>query len=114
MKKQKRSICPVACTLDVLGDKWTLLVVRDLMLGRRYFKEFLASPEHIATNILTDRLHRLLEAGIVQAQPDPATVGRFIYSLTEKGGSLGPVMEAIKDWGLRNIKGTSVRLKPAI
>jgi DNA-binding HxlR family transcriptional regulator len=97
--------------LDIVGDKWTLLVVRDLILGRRYFKEFLASPECIATNILTDRLSRLTKAGIVQAIPDPATVGRNQYSLTEKGATITPIIEAMADWGLSHIKGTSQRLQ---
>lgn len=110
-KKNKRSICPVACTLDIVGDKWTLLVIRDLVLGRRYFKEFLASPEGIATNILTDRLSRLTHAGIVQTSPDPATLGRSQYSLTEKGNAMTPIIQAIADWGLDHIKGTSKRLQ---
>jgi DNA-binding HxlR family transcriptional regulator len=111
MKTLKRSVCPVACTLDLLGDKWTLLVVRDLFTGRRYFKEFLASPEGIATNILTDRLGRLVAAGIVDTHPDAGTAGRFTYRLTAKGASLMPVLESIRDWGLRNIKGTTARIK---
>lgn len=111
MKKNKRSVCPVACALDIVGDKWTLLVVRDLVLGRRYFKEFLASPEGIATNILADRLSRLTKAGIVQALPDPATVGRNQYSLTEKGAAMAPIVQAMADWGLVHIKGTSKRLQ---
>lgn len=113
MKKQMRSVCPVACTLDLFGDKWTLLIIRDLYLGRRYFKDFLASPERIATNILSDRLNRLLESDIVCALPDDHTVGRNTYALTEKGQSLIPLLEAIKDWGLANIEGTAVRVKAA-
>jgi DNA-binding HxlR family transcriptional regulator len=111
MKKIKRSMCPVACALDIVGDKWTLLVVRDLVLGRRYFKEFLASPEGIATNILTDRLNRLTKAGIVKTFPDPATIGRNQYSLTDKGHAMTPIIKSIADWGLRHIKGTSQRLQ---
>ena len=111
MKKPGRSVCPVACTMDIVGDKWTLLIVRDLVLGRRYFKEFLASPEGISTNILTDRLNRLMEEGLVKAESDPATEGRNRYTLTDKGMSLMPVLEAIRDWGLRHIKGTAVRLQ---
>ena len=111
MKKSKRSMCPVACTLDIVGDKWTLLVIRDLVLGRRYFKEFLASPEGIATNILTDRLNRLTKAGIVQAIADPATLGRNQYTLTEKGHDMTPIVQTIADWGLSHIKGTSQRLQ---
>lgn len=111
MHKLKRSVCPIACTLDVIGDRWTMLVVRDLFLGRKYFKDFLSSPEAISTNILTDRLNRLTEVGIVAANADPATVGRSIYTLTEKGKMLLPLLESIKEWGLSHIKGTSVRIK---
>lgn len=110
MRKHKRSVCPVACALDILGDKWTLLVVRDLVLGRRYFKEFLASPEGIASNILTERLKRLVDAGIVNTHADAGTVGRNTYALSEKGVALLPILEAMRDWGLKNIKGTSVRI----
>ena len=112
MKKHARSVCPVACTLDLIGDKWTLLVIRDLFLGRRYFKEFLASPEKIATNILTDRLKKLIDAGLVEANPDPHTVGRSNYALTDKGSSLISVLETIRDWGLGHIEGTSVQVNP--
>jgi DNA-binding HxlR family transcriptional regulator len=112
MKKPKRSVCPVACALDIIGDKWTMLVVRDIFLGRRYFKDFLSSPEGIATNILTERLKRLLDAGVVRALPDEATVGRYRYTLTDKGMALAPVLEAVAQWGLENIRGTSTRLKP--
>jgi DNA-binding HxlR family transcriptional regulator len=111
MNKINRSVCPIACTLDIIGDRWTMLVVRDLFLGRKYFKDFLSSPESISTNILTDRLNRLAEAGIVETNPDPATVGRCMYVLTDKGMTLMPLLESIKEWGLTNIKGTSVRLK---
>ena len=112
MKTIKRSVCPVACTLDLVGDKWTLLVIRDLTMGRRYFKDFLASPEKIATNILTNRLRRLVEAGLVETVPTSNTVGRNMYILTEKGSSLVPLLEAIKEWGLSYIQGTSVRITP--
>jgi DNA-binding HxlR family transcriptional regulator len=110
MHKLKRSVCPIACTLDIVGDRWTMLVVRDLFLGRKYFKDFLSSPEAISTNILTDRLNRLAKAGIVETTPDPATVGRYMYMLTTKGRTLVPLLEFMKEWGLSNIKGTSARL----
>ena len=110
MNMLKRSVCPIACTLDIIGDRWTMLVVRDLFLGRKYFKDFLASPEGISSNILTDRLKNLTEAGIIHANPDAATVGRSIYALTNKGATLLPLLESIKEWGLSHIQGTSVRL----
>lgn len=109
--EKKRSVCPVACTLDLIGDKWTLLIIRDLVLGSKYFKDFLASPEGIATNILSNRLTRLTDAGIVDVSDSPDTVGRKIYALTEKGHSLKPILQNIVKWGLNNIEGTSVRLQ---
>ena len=107
-----RSCCPIACTLDILGDKWTLLVVRDLLLGRAHFKEFAASPEGIATNILTDRLARLQSHGLVEKTPSPEQPGRDAYRLTAKGKSLKPVVTAISKWGLEHVEGSEVKLKP--
>lgn len=108
----KRSICPVACVLDLVGDKWTLLVVRDMACGKAFFKEFAGSPERIATNILSDRLDRLVGAGLAETfSPDPATE-RNGYRLTAKGRSLMPVLAALRDWGLAHIKGTQARMKP--
>ncbi|MEM8712079.1 MAG: helix-turn-helix domain-containing protein [Planctomycetota bacterium] len=109
-RNSRRSPCPVACTLDLLGDRWTLLVVRDLLIGRTTFKEFLASPEGIATNMLTERLRRLEAAGLVERHPDPSHAGRSRYALTERGRSLEPLLSTIRDWGLENLKGTEVRL----
>ena len=63
---ERRSPCPVACTLDLVGDRWTMLVIRDLFLGRTRFRDFLASPEGIPTNILTERLERLCSAGLAE------------------------------------------------
>ncbi len=110
--KTTRSCCPVACTLDLLGDKWTLLIVRDLFLGRAQFKDFAASPERIATNILTDRLSRLVDHGLAERFPSPEQSGREAYRLTKKGKSLKPVLTAITKWGLENIEGTETKLKP--
>ncbi len=112
MKPQSRSPCPLACTLDLVGDKWTLLVVRDLHLGKRYFKDFTASPEGIATNILSDRLARLVEAGLAEKFKSDEQVGREAYRLTQKGRSLRPVLKAMLKWGLQNIEGTEARLLP--
>jgi DNA-binding HxlR family transcriptional regulator len=106
-----RSPCPVACTLDLIGDKWTLLVVRDMLLGRTQFKEFIASPEKIATNILSDRLAKLVEHGLAERQLSDEAAGRAIYKLTPKGLSLKPVIRAMANWGLEQIDGTEARLK---
>ncbi len=109
--KQARSCCPVACTLDLLGDKWTLLVVRDLLLGRSHFREFAASPEGIATNILADRLARLVEYGLAEKFSSPVQPGRDAYRLTAQGRTLGPVIKAIVKWGLEQIEGTATMMK---
>jgi len=95
-----RSPCPVSCSLDVLGDRWTLLVVRDLILGHSRFKDFAASPEGIPTNVLSDRLDRLLRSGIVDQVPLDESPGRMGYQLTKKGQALRPLLEALRDWGL--------------
>jgi DNA-binding HxlR family transcriptional regulator len=107
---ERRSPCPVACTLDVLGDRWTLLVIRDLFLGRTRFKDFEASPEGIPTNILSERLERLLEAGIVEQVPVEEGAKRFGYRLTAKGKALGPLLAAMRDWGLKWEKGTKAMM----
>lgn len=109
--KLARSCCPIACTLDIIGDKWTLLVIRDLLLGRSRFKDFAASPEGIATNILADRLTRLVDQGLVERRPSADQVGRDTYRLTRKGKSLKPVVTAMTKWGLENVAGTEVKLK---
>jgi DNA-binding HxlR family transcriptional regulator len=96
-----RSPCPVACVLDICGDRWTLLVIRDLMFGRSRFKDFTASPEGIPTNILSDRLARLLRHGLAEQVPAEDGSMRLGYRLTEKGSSLRPVLEAMRDWGLK-------------
>lgn len=106
-----RSPCPVACALDVLGDRWTLLVIRDLLLGRSRFKEFSASPEGIPTNILSDRLARLLRHGLAEQVPAADGTMRLAYRLTDKGRALGPVLRAMRDWGLKWEPGTRAGMK---
>ncbi len=110
--KTQRSPCPVACTLDIIGDKWTLLVIRDMSFGRSHFKEFSQSPEGIATNILADRLSRLVEWGLAEKFSSPDVPGRDAYRLTGKGESLRPIITAIAKWGLDNIEGTAALMKP--
>ena len=106
----KRSSCPVACSLDIFGDRWTLLVIRDLFFGRTRFKDFVASPEGIPTNILADRLERLLARGVVEQIPAEDGTKRMAYRLTKKGKALGPVLKAMRDWGLAWDKSTRVRI----
>jgi DNA-binding HxlR family transcriptional regulator len=105
--KERRSPCPISCTLDLLGDRWSLLVIRDLFAGKTHYREFLKSPERIATNILADRLEKLVEAGLVQALPSDARVGALSYTLTDRGRSLYPVVESIRDWALATIPCTA-------
>ncbi len=104
----ERSNCPIACALDQLGDKWTLLIVRDLLLGKRRYQELMASPEHIATNILADRLKKLEIAGIVTQQAYQHKPLRYEYVLTKKGEDLRPVLEALVQWGKTYHPGTRV------
>jgi len=106
----KRSPCPVAFSLDIFGDRWTLLVIRDLFFGRTRFKEFAASPEGIPTNILTDRLERLLARGIIQQIPAEDGTKRMAYRLTKKGKALSPVLRSMRDWGLASDKSTRVQI----
>ncbi len=108
----RRSRCPVACSLDIFGDRWTLLIVRDLFHGRARFKDFTASPEGIPTNILADRLERLLANGVVEQMPAEDGTKRQAYRLTEKGKALGPMLKAMRDWGLAWDKSTRARLEP--
>lgn len=106
-----RSPCPIANTLDILGDKWTLLVIRDLFAGKSTYSELQSSPESIPTNILANRLKRLADFGIIEKTPYQQRPLRHAYRLTDKGNSLGPVVKAIAEWGNKNIAGTKARMK---
>src|ERR1700761_1616213 len=101
-----RSTCPISSTLDLIGDKWTMLIVRDLLLGARYSDELLSSREGIATNILSSRLKSLVEHGLVTSTPDKEDRRRVRYRLTKRGETLRSVARAMADWGLDNIPGT--------
>lgn len=99
----RRSDCPISFALDLFGDRWTLLVVRDLAFkGKDSFTEFLASEEGIARNILADRLASLKAAGFVDEHPDPDDGRRSIYALTERGLSLIPVLVEMIVWSARH------------
>jgi len=109
MTQGRRSPCPVACTLDLIGDRWTLLVIRDMMFfGKQRFEEFLDSPEGISTNILAHRLKLLEEQGLVEKEPYGTHSRRMNYRLTAKGNSLRPVLKAVVVWGLRHVESTQV------
>jgi DNA-binding HxlR family transcriptional regulator len=102
-KTARRSSCPVSVSLEILGDRWSLLIVRDMMVRAfRTFKQFEESGEGIATNILADRLRKLEAAGIVVAEPDATDRRRMAYRLTEKGIELAPVLLEILIWGARH------------
>ncbi len=100
---RRRSGCPVSISLETLGDRWSLLVIRDLMVrGYATFKQFQNSDERIATNILADRLKRLRRNGIIVAEPDPRDRRRTSYRLTEKGIDLAPLLLELLIWGARH------------
>ncbi len=100
MDKTARSQCVISNVLEILGDKWTLLVIRDLFFFDKHeFKEFLASPESIATNVLTDRLKKLIHNQIIGEIPHPETRTRKLYYLTQKGKDLLPILGSMAQWG---------------
>ena len=95
----RRSDCPISFALDLFGDRWTLLVIRDLAFkGKNSFGDFLASEEGIARNILADRLARLEAEGFIEKQPNPDDLRRSIYTLTERGLGLIPVLVEMILW----------------
>ena len=100
--------CPINLTMEVLGDRWSLIVIRDVMFGdRRHFRELLSrSEEGIASNILADRLKKLVERGLLTKAPDPAHKQKAIYSLTAPAIELLPVVAAIGAWGRRHLPAT--------
>jgi DNA-binding HxlR family transcriptional regulator len=107
-----RSDCAIAATLDVLGDRWSLLIVRDLMFrGTLRYGDLAASAEGIPTNTLADRLRKLEDAGILDKQAYTDRPPRYEYTLTDRGRALGPVLDAIATWGVTHIPGTR-RLGP--
>lgn len=103
MRQDQRSTCPISTALELIGDRWTLLVIRDLMFaGKRHFREFLQSEESIASNVLADRLNALVENRLITRQGDPTHAQKAIYSLTEKGLELLPVLVAMSAWAQKH------------
>ena len=94
----ERSPCPIATTLDVVGDKWSLVIVRDMLNGKKRFNDFLSSPEGIPTNILTARLKRMEQTGLITRDPYQDRPPRFEYVLTARGETLLPVLQAMCRW----------------
>src|SRR5262245_34294244 len=104
MGDDHRSGCPINLSLEVFGDKWSLLVIRDMMFGtKRHFRELLRSEEGISSNILADRLRRLLDLGMITKSDDPSHRQKAIYSLTEKAITLVPVFAHLGAWGRRHL-----------
>ena len=108
-----RSPCAVACTLDLVGDKWSLLVVRDLFRGNVTYGELQNSPEGIPTNILADRLKKMEEAGLITKSAYQEHPVRYAYALTEKGRELREILLALVRWGKKHIPGTLVLTSPS-
>ncbi len=101
-----RSACPLAAALDLLGDRWSLLVLRDVLLfGKSLFQEFLACPEGISSNTLADRLKRLEAAGVLQREPYQDRPVRYRYTPTQKGRDLLPLMREAILWGGKHVPG---------
>ena len=97
--EKRRSGCPLNASVEMLGDRWSLLIIRDMMLrGSKTYKEFLEGFEKIATNILAERLRRLQKYGIISTAKDPADGRKIIYLLTQKGIDLSPVMTEMVLW----------------
>ena len=102
-KGKKRSDCPISCSLDIWGDKWSLLIIRDLMFAKQCtYGDFLKSPEGIATNILASRLLVLEENKLIEKLEHPDSKAKVLYKLTRKGIDLLPVMLEIHLWAEKN------------
>lgn len=99
MRQDQRSTCPISTALELVGDRWTLLVIRDLVFAhKRHFREFLQSEEAISSNVLADRLDSLVQSGIVRKTADPTHAQKAVYSLTAKGVDLLPLLSAMSAW----------------
>ena len=103
-----RSTCPISGALDILGDKWTLLIIRDLLLGKRRFKQFLESEEGITTNILTERLNRLVTHDIAEKQLSQEDSRYPEYRLTAKGEELHSLLGEFIKWGMIHVEGSTL------
>jgi DNA-binding HxlR family transcriptional regulator len=101
-----RSGCPIATTLDLLGDRWTLVIVRDMAIGKKRYGDFLKSPERIPTNVLADRLQRLEEFCLVERSRYQEKPVRLEYRLTRRGAELLPVLQEICRWANRHLPDT--------
>ena len=104
-----RSECPLTCVLDLVGDKWALIIIRDMLfIGKKQFGDFLDSPEAISTNILTNRLKKLEKCGIIEKRPYQEAPVRYEYFLTDAGKELESVIMSIAQWGAKHIEGVTI------
>ena len=101
MQHAPRSPCPIATTLEIVGDRWTLVIIRDLVNGKSRFGEFLDSPERITTNILSDRLVTMARNGLIEKVARPNRPRQFSYQLTPKGRALLPILQDMCRWANR-------------
>lgn len=114
MATQQKSACPINLALEIFGDRWSLLIVRDMMFaGKRHFREFLQSEEGISSNILTERLGKLVEHGVLGKTDDPTHKQKAIYSLTPLGIDLLPVVTQVGIWGRKHTPVTKESGAPA-
>lgn len=103
ISRPRRSSCPIATSLDIFGDRWSLLIIRDLLFtDNRRFSDFARAGEAIATNVLADRLELLECEGLIFRRADPADGRKFVYNLTEKGFDLAPVIVEMVIWAARH------------
>ena len=108
----RRSSCSIACALDIVGDRWTLLIVRDLIGGKTRYTDFARSSERIPTNILSDRLRLLARSGLIERVPYGERSRRRAYHLTLDGEALSLVVDALATWGLQHLPGTTRSICP--
>ncbi|OUS34938.1 transcriptional regulator [Rhodobacterales bacterium 56_14_T64] len=101
MERDHRSGCPIATTLDIVGDRWTLVILRDMLCGKSRFSDFMTSPEQITASVLTDRLARMEREGLVVKKTYQLRPKRYEYRLTDKGEALLPVTQAMSIWANR-------------
>jgi len=104
--ERRRTPCPIASSLDVIGDKWSLVIVRDLLTGKQRYSEFAESPEHIPTNLLAARLKQLEAQGLLTKEPYSTKPLRHAYKLTQAGEDLLPVLQAVCRWASAHIADT--------
>jgi DNA-binding HxlR family transcriptional regulator len=111
MEKDLRSHCPISLTLDAIGDKWSLLILRDLIIrGKRRYQDFLNSKEKISTNILVERLVRLEKLQIITKSNDPTNRKQYLYSPTQKGIDLLPILVEFMRWGIMHDSRTDLSI----